>query len=259
MKRQPRIIAALATCFAAASLAFAGEPTAEEKLFDPPLAIQDLEPIEGPHPAQAVRCHWYGDFMIRETNTDSPGFGPSYVVHPGPGGARPVCRAAPTASDTKLDMESQALLGRKGPYLVFETTDANGPEPFLVVHLPDGRQIYDDKRNLFTVKGKDGGFHAVTLDGDLLHLKYSRGYDAPCSLIKDGAACWARTMKEGHFARAVASQPPPIADCVAAYKGQNGATAKDASTIVYDVDMTVTPAGKVSVLSRGPVGCLPPN
>ncbi len=234
----------------------AAEPMPEEKLFDVPSANQELDATAGPHPAEALRCHWYADLMIRETATDSPGMGPSYVVHPGSRGARPVCRAAPGAGDIKLDVESQTLLGRKGSYVVYQSTDAPGAEPFVVLHLSDGHQVYTDQKSALPTKTSAAGLHAVTVEGDALHLRYLRAYDATCSLLKDGDACWSKAMKEGRFSRAIAAQSPPIADCRAAYKGSAEA-ASYPSTIVYDVDMTVTPDGKVSVRSRGPLGCLP--
>ncbi len=237
----------LAACLLAHPI-LAAEPTAEEKLFDRPVAVQKLDAVEGPHPAEAITCTWYADLMIRETGTDSPGTGPAYVVRPGPAGERPVCRAAATGRDVMLGTDNLFLLGRKGPYLVFEETDANGPEPFFVRHLPEGRQIYTDQTG--------AGLAAVSLQGDALRLRYERDYAAPCSLLKDGAACWSRAMREGHFARAVASQPPPT-DCAATYKLASGVTSDMASLIVYEVDMTLTPDGRAAVLSRGRVGCQP--
>ena len=235
----------------------AAEPTAEEKLFDQPQATQDLDRVDGAHPADAVRCRWYDDLMIRETQTDSPGFGPSYVVHPGPGGARPACRASSSPRDIKLDMAGQALLGRKGPFAIYESTDAPGAEPFVVWDLLEAREVYSDQKSQAPTETTPAGIHAVTLEGSTLHLRYLRGYDATCSLLKEDASCWTRTMRQGHFARVIAAQPPPIADCRATYKAA-GVAASNASTILYDVDMTVTTAGKVTVLSRGPIGCLPP-
>ena len=244
-----RLVAARGVVLAACLFArpvFAAETTAEEKLFDQPVATQDLDAVGGAHAQEAVRCHWFADLMIRETQTDSPGFGPAYVVYPGPGGARPVCRAKPTARDTKLDMQSEALLGRKGAYLVFELTDSFGAEPFFVLHLPDGRQVYTDQTA--------SGVEAVAVEGDALRLRYQRGYDAPCSLLTQGVACWRQAMQAGHFARAIASQPPP--DCAAAYKAVPELPASNPSTIVYDVEVRVAPAGRATVVSRGRVGCL---
>ena len=259
-ERGQQRLGCMVALFLVAKVAMSAEPTAEERLFDQPQAVQDFDPIEGPHPAVALRCHWYGDLMIRETQTDSPGFGPAYVVYGNAGGARPVCRSAPTARDTKLNLQEQTLLGRKGPYVVFEPTDTpSGPEQFIILHLLDGKQVYGDRRSDVAVNGKAGGISAVALEGSALRINFMRSYDAQCSLITDGAACWAKTMRDGHFARAIASQAPPIPDCVRSYKGAAGVKPSDSSTIVYDVDMTVTPTGKVDVLSRGPVGCLPPD
>jgi hypothetical protein len=243
--------------FALALGGAAAEALPDEKLFDPPDAFQDLPAIEGAHPAEALRCGWYADFMIRQTRTDSPAMGPSYVVRASPSGTRPVCRAAATPRDTRLELDSETLLGRKGDYLIYEATDANGAEPFIVLHLPDGRQIYGDEKNDFPNAASKPGFQIVELQGQTLHLRYSRGYNASCSILKDGVACWNKAMKEGHFARAVASQPVPIESCATSYKVDNQTPSTDTSMIVYDVDMTLTAAGKATVLSRGPITCLP--
>ena len=114
-ERGQQRLGCMVALFLVAKVAMSAEPTAEERLFDQPQAVQDFDPIEGPHPTVALRCHWYGDLMIRETQTDSPGFGPAYVVYGNAGGARPVCRSAPTARDTKLNLQEQTCLAEKGP------------------------------------------------------------------------------------------------------------------------------------------------
>ena len=196
------------------------------------------------------------DGLIRETQTDSPGFGPSYVVRPSAGGLRPACRAALASRHTKLNMQAQALLGRKGPYAVFEATDAPDAEPFTIWRLSDGQKLYSDQKSLSATTTSAAGIEAVGLEGDTLRLRYLRYYDARCSLLTEGAACWARAMREGHFANVVTTQAPPIANCRSVY-ATAGVAAGFTSAIVYVVEITVTIAGKVTVLSRGPIGCLP--
>ena len=254
-----RWVTPLASCTACylLTLTAAADPLPEEHLFDPPLSNQELEATEAPHPTDALRCHYYPDLMIRETQTDTPAMGPSYIVPPGPAGARSPCRAPATPRTTKLAVASETFLARKGPYLFYEATDANGASPFEIIHLPEARTIYTDKKSDFQTKNNGYGIEAVTLDSDALHLRYTRAYNASCSLPKDGAKCWTKAMREGHFPAAIATRPPPLADCAAAYKASAQIPVTDPSIIIYEVEMTLPPAGKPTILSRGKTGCLP--
>jgi hypothetical protein len=170
-------------------------------LFDPPQAVTR---IEGPNltAAQSFECTWYSDFMLRETETDSPGRGQSYFVQQPANGVPRACPGAHNSSDIPLDRGDTAFMGRKGKFLFYEATDAPSAEPFSIWHVPDGRRIYSDSMNATS------GLKAISLVGEVLHLTYVRAYAANCSLLKDSASCWARSMKAGHFARAVAAQPP---------------------------------------------------
>jgi hypothetical protein len=218
-------------------------------LFDPPQAVTR---IEGPNltAAQSFECTWYSDFMLRETETDSPGRGQSYFVQQPANGVPRACPGAHNSSDIPLDRGDTAFMGRKGKFLFYEATDAPSAEPFSIWHVPDGRRIYSDSMNATS------GLKAISLVGEVLHLTYVRAYAANCSLLKDSASCWARSMKAGHFARAIAAQPPPVNACALSYRTVQ-APANDQSIILYTVEMVLTPDGKTTVLSRGQTGCEP--
>ncbi len=218
-------------------------------LFDPPLAVQR---IEGPEltAAQSFERTSYADFMVRETKTDSAERGPSFLVRQPAGGTRLPCPGRHAASDVPLDEGETAFMGRKGPFLFYEATDTPDVEPFSVWHEPDGKQLYSD------VMAASGGLQAISIAGGVLHLTYVRAYAGDCSLLKDGAACWAKSMKAGHFTRAVAARPPPATACTAPYRAAQ-APVGDASVITYEVAMVLTGDGKATVLSRGVVGCAP--
>jgi hypothetical protein len=77
-----------------------------------------------------------------------------------------------------------------------------------------------------------------------------------CSVLQDGAACWAEAVAEGKIPRALAHAPPPVQACQASY-AHDKIAADDRSEITYDVDMLLSRSGKPRVISRGLLGCLP--
>ena len=242
---------ALATAACASPAMAAPDSGTPPGLFDPPQAVQR---IEGPEltAAQSFECTWYADFMIRETETDSPGRGQSYLVRHAAGTPRPPCPGTHAATDLPLDRGDIFFTGRKGSFLFYEATDTPNVEPFSIWHEPDGKKIYSD------VMDEHAGLKAMSVANGTLHLTYIRAYQADCSLPKDGVACWAKSMKAGHFSRAIASLPPPIAACAALYRAAQ-APPTASSTITYTVKMTLPADGKPTILSRGNPGCAPPE
>ena len=188
-------------------LCLASSALAQPGVFDKPLAADPAVGVQ--------RCTYYADLTVRETQTDSPGTGPTYLL-PGGAGAK---RAACGAGGRKLDTSEQAFVGRKGGFLFFVPTDANGAEPFEVLAVKDGSKLYDDVM-------VPEAFKSASVAGEALHLVYTRGYDGGCSLLVGGASCWAKMMKEGKFARAISERAPPLAACRAGYNapGDEGST-----------------------------------
>jgi hypothetical protein len=224
----------------------------EVALFDKPLASETVPPGTGAHPTGEITCTWYRDFMVRETDTDTPGPGAAMRIPVSAAAGRPACGAAPPAEAIQLTKGDYSLLGRMGPFLLFAATDPNGAVPFHVLAADDGRRLYSDGMDV-TV-----GLRAVTLEQGALRLRFLRGFNGSCSIVRDGAGCWAKMAREGMIGPALAASPPPVQVCVAAYrKADPPATADDPSLITYEVDMTLDLSGSTRLLSRGPVGCEP--
>jgi len=242
-----QVAAASASLFCAA---MAPDPDGAAFL-DPPEAIQQIDVEATAQGDPSLRCYFYGDYTFIETQAGSPGTGPTVMVPRKPGGARPPCTASSEAGGLRLKTDNLFLIGRKGPFLFFGETDAQGAEPFFIIHVPDGRSLYADSH-------RSNGFEAASVTDGTLRFRFARQYDAACSLLKEGAACWKKTMQAGHFSRAIADQAPPLAACAQSYKAAKANT-DWGSVIVYDVEMTLTGDGKATVLSRGTVGCLPPD
>ena len=220
-------------------LCLASTAFAQPGVFDKPLAADPEVGVQ--------RCTYYADLTVRETQTDSPGTGPTYLLHGGAGAKRAACGPG----GRKLNTSEQAFVGRKGGFLFFVPTDANGAETFEVLSVNDGSKLYDDVM-------VPEAFKSASVAGGVLHLVYTRGYDGSCSLLTGGAACWTKMMKEGRFAKAISERAPPVAACQAGY---NATGAKEAATstseVMYDVDVTIEAGKKAVVNSRGVLGCQP--
>jgi hypothetical protein len=120
----------------------------------------------------------------------------------------------------------------------------------MVIDTLSGRTIYQDGT------AANRGFHAVSVEQGALHLRYTRGFNASCSIVADPAGCWARLIAEGKIPQAMAHALPSVQRCAASYKALQ-ATRDDPSIIIYDVEITVDATGKTRLLSRGVVGCEP--
>ncbi len=239
MKRTaaPLILATLVVT--AAARADAAPPA----IFDPPLATQRIAAKSANDPAGELVCTTYPDLTIRESGTDTPAPNAATIIP----GRHPACAAGHAAGEITLKTANFSLDGRKGRFLVFSQTDPNGAVPFMVLDIESGgRVIYTD------ATAADRGIRSAAVENGALHLRYTRGFNAPCSIVQDAAGCWVKLTAEGKVPRALAAPSPQA--CAAAYRAAK-AGADDPSVISYDVDMTIDPAGKTQVLSRGAVGC----
>ncbi len=228
----------------------ADNATREKALFDDPVTVQRT-PAKSPDDSVGeVRCTYYPDLMVMETGTDSPNPGDATVVPISGASQRPGC-SVPVAAGVPLKTDGSYLIGKKGPYLVFAVADPSGAQDFEVVDAGTGRQIFTDSRRWT-------GFHSVAVEGGALHFRYTRAVNGPCSIVKDGSACWAEMVRSGAIPQEMAQSPPSVQACAAAHrKGKSPAPANDPSIIFYDVDMMVDGSGKVQVNSHGAVGCEP--
>jgi hypothetical protein len=220
----------------------------ETALFTHPVMVQRVPPKSPGDAVGEIRCTYYPDLMVLETGTDTPypGFG---AIVPTSGG-RPACSVAVAQHGVPLKTERDYLIGRMGPYLAFAAADPNGAQDFQIIDAGTGRHIFADSRRWT-------GFQSVAIDNGALHLRYTRAVNGPCSIVKDGAACWAKMVKSGAIPQEMAQLPPSVQQaCAAAYrKGRVPDPPAAPSMVFYDLDVTLDAAGKVRVNSRGAVGC----
>ena len=221
----------------------------EAALFDRPVAVKDVEAKPGKESRGDIRCTYYGDIMVRETGTDSPAPEPAVIVPVAGAARRPACTGVPAAREMALKTEEFALLGRKGPYLVFDAADPHGAVEFSVLDAGSGRILFSDGKN-------SDGLRSVSLDGGALRLRYTRAVNASCSIVKDGAGCWSKVAQEAGFPPALGQSPPPVEACAAAYR-KGKVPADDPSMVTYAVDVRLDTSGKVEVSARGAPGCEP--
>lgn len=246
--RARRLLAVIAM-FAPVAGQAGDEGSREAALFDRPVAIRHVPPRSGDDPIGEIRCTYYPDFMVRETGTDSPAPGPAGLIPAADPSRRAPCDAAPAGREITLDTADFFLLGRKGPFLVFEAADPNGAIPFAVLDARTGRTIHADGV-------KPDGLQSVTLDGGRLNLRLTRAFNGSCSVLKDGPGCWAKLVREANIPARLAQSPPPLPACAAAYD-QAKVAADDPNLITYDVDMSIDLSGQVQVTALGAIGCEP--
>jgi hypothetical protein len=211
--------------------------------FDPPLSVQTVPAHSDAESGTELRCTAYRDIVIRETGTDTPAPGPAAIL--AVGARRPACAKPPGARDIALSTENYSFVGRKGPFLLFEATDPNGAIPFVLLASGTGKVIYSDSMT-------EDGIAAVALDDGALHIKFRRGINGPCSLAKEGAACWAKFVAAAAIPPSVT--PPPAKICTVAYS-RNKAPPDDPSLVFFDVDIVVGLDGTSQLKAVGTAGC----
>lgn len=241
-----RIGAVALACCGAILLSPHARAGREAALFEHPVTERVVPARSDLDPVGEITCTYYPDFMIRVTGTNTPSPAPATLIP----GSHPPCNAAPVAGAITLRTQAYGFDGRIGPFLAFEASDPNGASGFMIVDAESGRTLYSD--GLFP-----GAIRAVALAGDALRIKFTRAMNLSCSILRDGAACWAKAVAEGKIPRALAHAPPPVQACKASYPHDKIDDADDPSEITYDVDMMLSRSGKPRVISRGAVGCLP--
>ncbi len=188
-----------------------------------------------------IICTYYRDIMIRESGTDTPGPDTALML--------PVttpCTATKPAAAIDLKTAGFYLLGRKGPFLVFDLSDPNGAVPFRVIAAASGRMVFED--------ASIGDLRRVELAGESLRLSYRRGINGDCSILQDGAACWRQFVQKAHLPPEIARQPAPAAACAADY-ARHHVPKDDPAIISYDVEMQIGLDGKAAMASQGGIGC----
>ncbi len=219
-------------------------------MFDRPALVKKVPPKSEGDPIGEIMCTYYPDLMVRETGTDTPDPNAATLVPLPAGISRPPCNAGHHPHEITLRTEGFDLLGRKGQFLLFGATDPNGAVPFVAIDARGGRVIFTDGT------AADRGFQAINVQNGVLHLRYTRGFNASCSIVQSAAACWSKLLAEGKIPRDMGPLVPSPEVCAGSYAAER-APADDPSVITYDVEMTIDLAGNALVLSHGAVGCAP--
>ncbi|OAH22449.1 hypothetical protein LPC10_00980 [Methylorubrum sp. B1-46] len=221
-------------------------PTAAEgwgaARFDPPKTIETATDAQG----RQITCTVYPDLVIRESDTDTPAPEDAALI-PIRGGPPVACRAVPGPSARRLETGGQRFLGRADGFLVFEDASTNGTMPFAVIDAATGRRLFTDTSTY-------DGIDRFAVEGGVLRLGFRRGVQGACSIPQQGAACWARIVREEKLPPPVAALPGPAKACAEAYRV--GKAPKDTQSIVsFPVRLVWT--GSLMVEADGPVRCLP--
>lgn len=234
------VIAALAwPCAASAT------PDAFARSLDRPLATKV---VKAKGDAGQITCTYYADLMVRETGTDSPDPDNATLARIAKSATRPACNATAPAGAVTVKTEGYGLEGRRGAFLIWDATDPNGAIDFLVIN-PAGKLLFED--GLSPTLGLS---RSATLESGRLRLKYTRGYNADCSIVENPKGCWAHLVAGGKVPKTMPALASAPTSCLAAYRKTERS---DPSVVTYLVDLTVDPAGKTQVLSFGPVSCQP--
>jgi hypothetical protein len=250
--------------------------------FDRPLQTRRVTLGPSPNsPGQqnVVRCSTYAGFMVKEIDTGEVGDDQISVLSLASPDERPACQAANRQGEKIVPSRTWGgyFLGVKAGYLFLSAEDGvNSGMGFAVLHGDDPTHLLF--QDVATLEHDRVQLQAVSVEGDRLHLRYTRLYAAPCSVQADGATCWARIVAETHVAatpapgcaagylrakrelaagRCEAQSHPGDAACVR--KEMQGMADWDASPSVigYGVDVVVGPGGP-QVTATGPAGsCWP--
>ena len=214
--------------------------------FDHPVAVKKVPPKSDDDPNGQITCTFYRDLMVRESGTDSPDPNDATLIPI----ARPGCDATKHSGDIDLKTQGFSFVGRKANFLLFSATDPNGAIPFMVIDAANGQVIFQDGTSA------EHGMQTVAVESGSLHLRYTRGFNASCSMIQDAAGCWSRLVSEGKVPPGMAQPVPAPKLCAASYKAARS-RADNPSVISYPVDTVVDAAGHAQTTSRGPVACSP--
>ena len=155
----------------------------------------------------AVSCFYFNGFAAKQI--DRGEIGAELSIVPLPAGAEAYkCQEAAVAGEIAVDAKewSGYFKGVKGAYIFFDADDGHsGGMGFAVYSAPDGKKIFEDTSK---------GLHAAELAPSGLVLRYTRVYEAGCSLYADPAGCWAKVKAATGLTQASAP------DCAAPYKAE---------------------------------------
>ena len=225
-------------------------------LFDKPAKVAKVplpaDPLN-PSAKPAVSCSYFKDFAVKEINRGEVGAELSIVPLAG-GGEAYKCREAAAPGEIATKDWSGYFRGAKGPYVFFDAEDGhNGGMGFAIFGGADGKKMFDDTAM---------DLHAVDLKPAGLVLRYTRVYEAGCSIYADPAGCWAKVKAATGLTQATAP------DCAAQYKAEEkrmkgtphqAKVAALPSVVDYEAVATLD-AGQVKIsAAQGEVACRLPD
>jgi hypothetical protein len=203
-------------------------------IFDAATSIDKVTvPAKKDTPKTTITCRYFAHFMVKEVDTGEVGAAQLSII-PADATHKPACQQANAANEKVVSADDWGgyFKGVKGDYVFFDAEDGTNGAMGFAVFGTDAKKLFED--DAF------GDFHEVTLAGAALTIKYQRSFAGPCSVVKDGAACWAKIAG----ATGVAATPAP--DCAAGYLKAKNEMAKGRC----DAARTPTPACMTKALKE---------
>jgi hypothetical protein len=230
----------------------ASPPSPQDWTPDP---VQRTQVIKGRSDGSGgeVRCTFYADLLVQESDTDTPSPADALLIRAG--GTRPACNARAPAG-VRLKTAGFGLLGRAGPFLLFQESSSHGSVPFVVIDARTRRMVIED----ISDAGIDepGAMRIIKAEPGALTLAFRRGFNASCSIVASPGACW-RSIAGDRVAampHAIARLAPPVPACARSYR-QASAPADNPSVITYSAQVSWTASQGKRVTGSGPVECRP--
>ena len=227
-------------------------------LFDKPAKVAKVPlPADPLNPSfkPAVSCSYFKDFAVKEINRGEVGAELSIVPLAG-GGEAYKCREAAAPGEIATKDWSGYFSGVRGAYIFFRADDGTNGGLGFAIFSPDGKKLFDD-----TAKGTQGP-RAIDATASGLAMRYTRVYQAGCSLFADPAGCWAKVRQATGLTQSTAP------DCAASYKAEEkrmkgtpnqAKVAALPSVVDYEAVATLD-AGQSKILAaQGKVACRMPD
>ena len=223
----------------AAGLAGAAAQTPDQ--FDKPAEVRTIKPT--PDQDTEIRCTSFADLMIRETQDGPESENAAIVKNP-----QAPCSAKAAPGEILLDTAGMTLDGRRGGFLLFSDLDPHGATNFAIVEASTGRIVFRDAALSNPV------LQSLALENGTLRLRYRRGVNAPCSLMRNAKTCWAELVKDGLVPAEITM---PAADICAESYRRDSSPPENPSIVVYASEVAIDAGGNAKVLSRGDLSCEP--
>jgi hypothetical protein len=229
----------------------AGQFDKPVKVAKVPLAPDPLNPSFKP----VVTCSYFKDFAVKEINRGEVGAELS-IVPLASGGEAYKCREPAAPGEIAVKEWGGYFSGVKGAYIFFRAEDGTNDGLGFAIFSPDGKKLFDD------LAKEAQGPRAIDATASGLAMRYTRVYQADCSLFADPAGCWAKVRQATGLTQATAP------DCAASYKAEEqrmkgtpnqAKIAALPSVVDYEAVATLD-GGQVKIsAAQGKIGCRLPD